>query len=560
MSHYKCLCISDFNIDNLAGYLNNQVQPSVSTTVAPYGQVIQTLMNEQAEYWQEKFNLALVWTQPHNVIKAFQHALNYENISLEKVLDEVDTFASVLLNAAGRVDFMLVPSWVIPSYNRGYGMLDLKPGIGLNHMLMHMNLRLAERLSQANNVFMLNTQRWIEVAGRQAFNPKLWYMAKVPFGNPVFKEAVNDIKAALAGISGQTKKLVIVDLDDTLWGGIVGDLGWENISLGGHDLAGEAFVDFQTALKSLTNRGLVLGIVSKNSEEVALTAIKNHPEMVLKIDDFAGWRINWQDKAQNVADLVTELNLGLQSVVFIDDNPVERARVREALPEVFVPEWPADKSLYTKTLMELTCFDTASISHEDKSRAEMYVTERKRNDLRQQMGSLDDWLKTLEISVKVEPLNPTNLPRTAQLLNKTNQMNLSTRRMTETELQAWLESGDRQLWTFRVADRFGDSGLTGIISLDVVDGAGQIIDFILSCRVMGRKVEETMLATAVNYAQSIGLKHVYAQYIPTAKNKPCLEFWQRSGFEQNGQNDTFMWNAANCYCVPEHVTIQTEEA
>ena len=155
-----------------------------------------------------------------------------------------------------------------------------------------------------------------------------------------------DLKAGLNGLDGRGRKLIVVDLDDTLWGGIVGEVGWEQLKLGGHDHVGEAFADFQRALKGLNRRGILLAIASKNEERVALEGIAQHPEMVLSLDDFAGWRIDWEDKAQNIADMVAELNLGLQSVVFIDDNPAERSRVREALPEVFVPEWPADPALY----------------------------------------------------------------------------------------------------------------------------------------------------------------------------------------------------------------------
>jgi len=185
-------------------------------------------------------------------------------------------------------------------------------------------------------------------------------MGKLAFGNEVFKEAVKHVKSSLRGIRGKARKIVILDLDDTLWGGIVGDLGWRDLNLGGHDPVGEAFVDFQKTLKSLLNRGIILGIVSKNEESVALDALQNHPEMVLRPDDFAGWKINWSDKAMNIVELVAELNLGLDAVVFIDDNPVERACVKETLPDVLVPEWPEDRMLYKKALLDLDCFNSLS--------------------------------------------------------------------------------------------------------------------------------------------------------------------------------------------------------
>ncbi|MBI3874569.1 MAG: HAD-IIIC family phosphatase [Verrucomicrobia bacterium] len=340
-----------------------------------------------------------------------------------------------------------------------------------------------------------------------------------------------DVKAAIRGLRGMARRLVVLDLDDTLWGGIVGDVGWENVQLGGHDPVGEAFQDFQRALKALTRRGIVLGIVSKNTESVALDAIRQNSEMILRDSDFAGWRINWSDKAQNMADLAAELNLGLQSIVFIDDNPVERARVREALPEVLVPEWPESPLLYVSALQSLRCFDAPAVSREDAARTQSYVSDRQRADLKKQAGSLDEWLKSLGIKVTVEPLSPANLKRATQLLNKTNQFNLATRRLTEPELDAWAKQPSRRAWAFRVADKFGDAGLTGLASLEVRDGVAHVVDFLLSCRVLGRKVEETMIAWLVARAKEFNAAEVRAEYLPTPKNKPVLEFWQRSGFE-----------------------------
>jgi len=409
----------------------------------------------------------------------------------------------------------------------------MKDGLGVANVLNKMNMRLAENLKEQQNIFILNTRKWIESAGKNAFNPKMWYMAKIAFGNEVFQNAAVDILNFYRAIAGQYRKLVIVDLDDTLWGGILGDEGIDNIRLGGHDYIGEAFVDLQRALKALSNKGTLLGIVSKNDETLALEAVEQHPEMVLRKKDFAGWRINWQDKAQNIIDLVTDLNLGLESVVFIDDNPAERARVREALPEVLVPDWPQDKMLYASTLFKMPYFDTPSISHEDLNRTAMYTSDQERKDMKLSFNSYEDWLKTLAIKINVEAVNNQNIQRTAQLLNKTNQMNLTTRRMSEEELKTWVREDNHWLWVVRVADKFGDSGLTGIFSLVSNGSKGTISDFVLSCRVMGRKIEETMVHALSVYSRELGLKELNAQFIPTSKNNPSLEFWNISCIDWN---------------------------
>jgi len=557
----RCVVISDFNAENFAGYLSQEpALPAIEAHAAPFGQVAPLLLDAGHACWSPRPDVVIVWTQPQAVSEAFGRLLDGELVDLTRVIEDVDHYAAQLIGIAGRTGCVLVPGWVLPAHHSGVGLLELQHETGATNVLMRMNLRLAERLAGAAGIHLLNAQRWIEAAGPRATNPKLWYMAKVPFSPDVFQAAARDVRAALLGLSGQSRKLILLDLDETLWGGVLGDVGWEHLTLGGHDQAGEAFVDFQRALKALAARGVLLGVISKNDERVALDAIAKHPEMVLRQEDFAGWRINWNDKAQNVAELVEELNLGLQSVVFIDDHPVEQARVREALPEVLVPEWPSDPMGYRKALMSLRCFERASVSREDRERTRLYITERQRSELKSQVGSLEDWLKTLRVSVAFEPLSGSNLARATQLLNKTNQMNLSTRRMTESELFLWASHPQRTLWTVSVTDRFGSSGLTGLLSVERDGTTARIVDFVLSCRVMGRKVEEAMAAAAVAQAKAWSLRRVEARYQPTAKNMPCLEFWQRSGFAVNGDASVFEWQTQRAYPFPEALTVTSPTA
>jgi FkbH-like protein len=546
---HRGLLISDFTIDELARCLTDDPsEPIVAADVAPFGQVIPTLMTPPPE----GVDFAVVWTRPESVAPSFARLLEYDTADDAAILAEVDQFASLVVQGLASYRFGVVPTWTVPTWHRGLGLADGRAG-GVMRALYMMNARLMERLAQAPNVYVLNADHWL-AAGKGAYSPKLWYMGKVPFAPGVFALAAADIKAAIGGLTGRARKLLVVDLDDTLWGGIVGDVGWENLRLGGHDSIGESFVDFQRAVKSLKRRGIVLAVVSKNEESVALEAMRSHPEMVLREDDFVAHRINWQDKARNIADLTASLNLGLQSVVFIDDNPFERTRVREALPEVFVPDWPEDKLLYTSALRALRCFDAPALSAEDASRTEMYGAEKKRDELRAQVGSVEDWLRSLEIQVRAEPLSPVNLARTVQLLNKTNQMNLSTRRLTEQELSLWVKHPDRDLWAISVSDRLGDAGLTGIVSTEATDSGVNVVDFVLSCRVMGRRVEETMVHLAVEAARKRSRQRVVAELRPTAKNKPCLTFLEESKLRsENGM--TFVWDASEPYPLPGVIAL-----
>jgi FkbH-like protein len=552
----RAILISDFNLEIFAGYLENDSQsPKISSTIAPFGQVVQVMMDKNMECWKQPQDVAIVWTRAESVINSFHKALDFDLVTIEQALEEVDVYSDCLLSLMVRVKILLVPAWTMPVNIAGYGMLERKSGIGLADLLSRMNLRLAENLNRKKNVFILNSERWLQVAGEEAFKPKLWYMGKIAFGNPVFRQAVCEIKSALTGIMGGAKKIILVDLDNTLWGGIVGDEGWQNLKLGGHNPIGEAFTDFQKSLKSLTRRGILLGIISKNEESVALKAIDENSEMILKREDFSGWRINWSDKAKNILELLEELRLGTQSAIFIDDHPVERARIREALPEVLVPEWPKDPMLYKHYLMSLNCFNTPFISSEDKDRTRLYKNESYRNKLKNKLESLDDWLKKLDMRVVVDGINQANLQRVSQLFNKTNQMNLSTRRMTEEELLDWVKEKNRRIWTFRVSDKFGDSGLTGLVAIESDKAEIKVTDFILSCRVMGRKIEEIMLYVVSEYGRTRSLKKVTASYLMTKKNNPCYIFWKQSGFKHDKNTDTFTWNLEKQYPQPEGIKI-----
>jgi FkbH-like protein len=550
--------ISSFNLSNLGALLSKGEElPMLRTVSAPYGQVIQTLLQPTEEVWGESVRGAVIWTTPEAISLEYRKLLASEDATPDALLGEVDEFCAAIKKIPDQVKYVFVPTWVAGAFEGRLGLLDMDAGRGVSFALMRMNLRLAENLREDARVIVLDAARWVAVHGEKSFSPRLWYMSKTPYSVDLFKEAAAEIKAAMRALTGQAKKLIVVDLDDTLWGGILGDVGWQEVRLGGHDAIGEAFRDFQFALKSLQQRGILLGIVSKNEESTALEAIRSHPEMVLRLDDFAGWRINWRDKAENMSELVSELNLGLQSVVFIDDNPVERDRVRKALGEVLVPDWPPTPLEYKTALQRLRCFDQPQISAEDRQRSGMYATERKRKEVFANVRSVDAWLQTLETRVVVESVSSANLERVTQLLNKTNQMNLSTRRLTKEEIWDWAQQPENTFLVFRVVDKYGDYGLVGIGSLSLTAGEeATVTDFILSCRVMGRKVEETMLHVLSTRAKSGGAVKLRACYLPTSKNQPCSRFLESAGLQRNGDDKRFILDLAQPYPKPAAISLE----
>jgi FkbH-like protein len=544
--------ISDFNAELVGRYLSaDKTEPRCQATTAPYGQVRQVLA---APPPVGKDGVALVWTRPEAVILEFSRLLQGERAEPDRLLAAVDEYAQSLRRYASQVSLLLVPAWVTSRKGRGLGVLDWKAD-GHAYWLSRMNTRLAENLVDEPSVFVLDASQWL-ASGPSARDSRFWYAMKSPFTEPVLQAAARDVKAAMRAVATQGRRLIVVDLDDTLWGGIVGEQGWEQLRLGGHDLVGEAHADFQAALKALTRRGIQVAVVSKNDESTALEAIDRHPNMLLRRSDLAGWRINWNDKAANVAELARALNLGLASVVFIDDSPIERGRVREALPEVLVPEWPKDPTQFADALLELDCFDQGTITDDDRARTRMYVEDRERKTESSTFSSPEQWLMSLDIQMRVAPLGESNVKRAVQLLNKTNQMNLATRRLTEIEASAWLAAGNaRILLTVSVADRFGDQGLTGVVSWERRGDDLALVDYLLSCRAMGRKVEETMLHLAVEAARDTSCARVVARAMPTERNRPCLEFWRGCGFVEVEPN-LFVWDAAKPYPAPACVHLE----
>lgn len=553
----RCLIIADFNAANLAGLMTNDLAPPlIEPVLAPYGQWMQVLLDASHACWSPRPDITLVWVRPGNAVACLKAAMDMRVVDYGQMAHEVDEYAALLLGAAQRTRFLLAPAWTATAQDQPIcGVFAWNPERGAAHALARAKLRLQERIGASGTVFQLDADHWLMRAEMRASHNALWYLSKTPFGNDVFRAAVGDIKAAARGLLGEARKLLVLDLDDTLWGGILGDVGPEGIALGGHDARGEAFEAFQEALRSLLNRGILLGIVSKNDEQLALRAIAEHPAMKLRRDDFAGWRINWRDKAENVADLAAELNLGLQSVVFIDDNPVERDRLRSSLPEVLVPEWPSDPFLYRSALAALACFDTPVVTADDVSRSREYNVRRERDASRAKVANVEDWLLTLGTVVKVEAIGDANRVRALQLINKTNQMNLRTRRLTEAELVAWFGRPGCAGYCISVSDRFGDSGLTGFLGLRLENGIADITDYVISCRVLGRGVEESMVWLASTWAREAKANLVRAEYLATSKNAPCLDFWRRSGFRVEAADRIFVWPCETDFPRPRFVEV-----
>ena len=355
---------------------------------------------------------------------------------------------------------------------------------------------------------------------------KFWFISQMGLNPRLSKPFGVWFEKKLSQISFQRKKCIVLDLDNTLWGGILGEDGIEGIKLSG-DYPGKAYHLFQEVLKELRNAGIILTICSKNNEADALYALENNPFMVLRKEDFSSWRINWNDKASNIKEIADELNIGLDSMVFLDDNPSQRAFIRQVLPMVSVPELPShpyDLPVFCKDLIE-QFFRVFSVTEEDKKKAEQYRSNALRAQSRREFTDMESFLESLNIRIRIEKANDFNIPRIAQMTQKTNQFNLTTKRYTESDIRIRVEDG-WDIFCISVSDRFGDNGITGCILLhqNVIDS------FLLSCRILGKGIEYAFLNSVLAIMKNQGVRQISAKYIPTAKNIQVADFYDKCGF------------------------------
>tara|TARA_B100000989_G_C19518918_1_gene463108 strand:- start:90 stop:1793 length:1704 start_codon:yes stop_codon:yes gene_type:complete len=538
--------ISDYNVDNLVALFNNDHNlPACHAKSTPYGQVQQSLISNSEEIWSEETSATIIWTSLETVSPSFKLLTMNSSTSLDEIENDLKEYCDLIIGSSKKTKNIFIPFWINVFSHRGVGPYDFIPGKGISGTILYANNFIRNYLKDFKNIFFFNTESWISAGRYDHKSEKLWYMSKTLYSKETYQAAISNFKSTIRSLKGEVRKLLVLDLDNTLWGGIVGDDGYKNLNIGGHNPIGEAFADFQRSILALKNKGILLAICSKNDEKIALHALENNNEMILKINDFSSWQINWDDKAKNMQKITEDLNLGLQSAVFLDDSPFERGIVREMLPEVFVPEMPQNPYDYRKFLSQLDCFDVADISDEDRARSENYKLEKERKKINHESDSFETWINKLELKVNVENLNENNIKRATQLLNKTNQMNLRTRRLSENELISWDSKKTNQFWCFNVSDRFGEYGLTGLFGATIEGDSASVTDFVLSCRVMGRGVENAMLGFIFqqikrDFPEVTSIVFIHKE---TEKNQPIFEYLLNSALtNQSDSISTFIWN------------------
>jgi len=414
-----------------------------------------------------------------------------------------------------------------------FGSLDRALPGTLRNLIDGINRELAEYVSGSGDV-LLDIAGLAETVGLADWhNTQLWNMGKFAFSDELIPLYADHVARTVAAIRGKSRKVLILDLDNTVWGGVIGDDGLEGIQLAQGDARGEAHLGVQRLALDLRKRGVVLAVSSKNTDEVAREPFEKHPEMLLKLDHIAVFQANWNDKATNIQAIATELSLGLDAMVFLDDNPVERGLVRRLLPQVAVPELPEEPAYYARTLAAAGYFEAVAFANEDLKRAGFYQDNAKRASLQKQVGGVDAYLASLDMTITFQPFDATGRARIVQLINKSNQYNLTTRRYTDPEV-AQAES-EPEVFTLqvRLADIFGDNGMISVvICRPGGPGVWEIDTWLMSCRVLGRKVEHMVLHEILKHARSAGIVKLAGTYKPTERNQLVVDHYARLGFNK----------------------------
>ena len=393
---------------------------------------------------------------------------------------------------------------------------------------------------------------------RESLSPQMEAMGKIPFSEPFLRVLAKKLFSHVRSAKGLFRKCIVLDCDNTLWGGIIGEDGMEGIHLG-PDWPGREYVAFQSAVLELYNQGVILAINSKNNYDDVIKVIREHPHMVLRENHFAAIAVNWEDKASNMLKLAEEIGIGVDSFVFIDDNPVERAMMKQMLPQVCTVELPSNPSLYARTLRETNEFAVAYLTEDDRNRGRMYAEQRSRNELQKSSTTLEEFLRSLDMVVTICEAGSDDIKRVSQLTQRTNQFNATTRRYTETEIKAMLDDSAYRIYVLKLRDKFGDNGTVGVAIVKSTPEKCDIDTFLMSCRVIGRKAEDIFVQRILADAFNGSAKVVNAEYIPTKKNGLVAGFWDQMGFERDTTVTGGKWQFHRSKFVPRTFEYIKEE-
>ncbi len=453
----------------------------------------------------------------------------------DEVHSEISRWTSLLSAVRRHTDATVLHLNFVPPVGRVLGALDSAHPSGRRRLIRDLNLGLADALGHDEHLVDVDTLA-CEFGLRQWHDDRYWFHGKQAMSPSAIPRLAQEIASTIRSARGRARKCLVVDLDNTLWGGVVGDDGVEGLKLAG-TAVGEAHLALQDHLVDLRRRGILLAVCSKNDDATARAPFEQRDDMRLRLSDFVAFSASWKPKPEGIRAIADELSIGLDSIVFVDDNVAERAFVRSELPQVDVIHMPADPSGFARTVASYSGFDAVTLSAEDLVRTDQYRARAAAASARDDAASLDEFLLGLEMRCEVRPIDSLTVERAAQLVGKTNQWNLTTRRRTAGDLAAVAAEPSTIALTVRLVDRFVDHGIVGVLIATVENGAVDIDTFLMSCRVIGRSLERSMLDDLVERAERRGVTLIRGQYVPSGRNDVVSDVFSNLGFAPAGESD-----------------------
>jgi len=511
----------------------------VNVELGGFNTYAQEILDPESNLYSSAPEVVFLAVQARDVVpQLWQEFAELDEEAIETAVNETGALFERLARSF-RLEgaYLVLHTLEVPPVPSAGLLLDAQSERGQVEAIRRINRKLAEVARSAPNIALIDYDGLVARRGREAwFDRRKWLTARMPIASTEQVHLADEWVRSLHALTGKICKAVAVDLDNTLWGGIVGEDGPDGLALD-DEYPGASYRELQRALLDLHRRGIMLTICSKNNPDDATDVLEHHPGMLLRPHHFAATRINWNDKVTNLVEIAEELNIGIDAVAFLDDNPVERELIRRLLPEVTVLELPPDPIDFADAVRAAPVFERTTLTSEDRARGRYYAEERRRRELEQSADSVAEFLGSLKIRVEVAPVTAASLPRAAQLTQKTNQFNLTTRRYTEQELSDLAKSPEARVYTLRSADRFGDNGIVGVAILRLAAEACEIDSFLMSCRVIGRTIETAFLSKLVEEARGAGARKMIGRFIPTAKNAPARDFYPSHHFSKGPAAD-----------------------
>jgi FkbH-like protein len=521
---------------------------------SPYNQFTQEILNDNSNLYKFKPDITFLLIDNRVIL---EDSFYFSNINsknkkyTDEKINEIQNLIQVFTQKSQSK--IVMANFVIPTYT-SLGIYESKIEYGIKEIILNLNKKLKQLSRNIDSLYIYDFNSFVTKFGeKNILDYKKMNYGDIKINFDIIPHLIYDFLGYVKPIQGLNKKCLVLDLDNTLWGNIIGEDGFEGIKMGPYP-EGRSFVEFQKVIKSLSENGIILAINSKNNQNETMKVINEHPHMILREKDFSCIKINWNDKISNMKEIAKELNIGLDSIVFFDDDPINRELLRMSLPEVNTIELPKDPSIYAQILRDLNDFNTLKITNDDVQRKTMYKQEQNRQKLQSSTENLNEYLKKLDIKIKIKLDDKLSVARISQLILKTNQFNLTTKRYQEEEIREFVKDETMIVGCSEVEDKFGENGITNVFIIKTKPNEWIIDTFLLSCRIMGRGIEEGIIGKILEIAKNKGIEKIIATFIPTEKNKPAENFLKNYGFEKEDEKWIFLLK--NKIKIPDYLEVE----